>query len=587
MIQAEYLSYRYPRQDTAALQDVCWRVEEGEFVLLAGASGSGKTTLLRSLNGLVPHFHGGTFGGRVLVAGLDTREQSTAQLSRQVGFVAQDPESQTLLDRVTDEIAFGLENLGYDERTIRLRLEEALDLLGIAHLRDRRLQTLSGGERQRVALASALASRPRILALDEPTSQLDPWAAESVIDALRRLVDDLGLTIVLAEQRLERVLGLCSRVTLLGPNGRLERDGSPEAIAPELPWPPPLVRLSLALGWRPVPLTVRQAREQARRHGPVLLAGDPAPSARRPDGPPAVELERIWVRAGQGWALEDVSLAIYPGTVTVLMGRNGAGKTTLLRQINGLQKPDRGRVVVLGRDAARLSRIELARMVGYVPQHPASILFSESVREELLVTVRARGHQDNGVEWTLERLGLAGHAARHPYDLSGGERQRAALAAVLVGGPPILLLDEPTRGLDPERKANLGHLLRELSSEGRAIVVATHDVEFAATWADRIVCLAEGRVVAEGTPAELLAGTLAYSTQINRVFGGSFLTVEDVLVAACQSCRPRETAGTCRQDRPDVERSPRLVASHGSARGGAVPPEASETRADQGVELRR
>lgn len=543
MIQVDQLTYRYPRQFRDALSGVCWQVEEGEFVLLAGASGSGKTTLLRCLNGLVPHFHGGTFGGRVLVADLDTREHSTARLSRAVGFVAQDPEAQTLLDRVADEIAFGLENLGYDERAIRMRVEETLDLLGITSLRDRRLATLSGGERQRVALAAALAARPRILALDEPTSQLDPWAAESILDVLRRLVDDLGLTIVLAEQRLERVLGLCSRVTLLGPDGRLELDGPPEEIASELPWPPPLIRLGLALGWRPVPLTVRQARELVHSRGLVLSPGEPVRSAGRPSGPPSVELERVWVRAGERWALEDVSLAVYPGLVTILMGRNGAGKTTLLRQIVGLQKLDRGRVFVFGRETARLSRAELARAVGYVPQHPASILFSESVREELLVTLRARGHPEGELEWALERLGLAEHAARHPYELSGGERQRAALAAVLVGRPPILLLDEPTRGLDPERKADLGRLLRELAADGHAVVVATHDVEFAAAWADQIALLAEGRVIAEGTPAEVLAGTLAYSTQINRVFGGPFLTVEDVLT---QSCLPHPTSRTSR-----------------------------------------
>lgn len=531
MIRVDQLTYRYPRQSRDALSGVSWQVEEGEFVLLAGASGSGKTTILRCLNGLVPHFHGGFFGGRVLVAELDTREHSTARLSRVVGFVAQDPETQTLLDRVGDEIAFGLENLGYDERAIRVRVEEALDLLGIAGLRDRRLTTLSGGERQRVALAAALAARPRILALDEPTSQLDPWAAESLLDVLRRLVDELGLTIVLAEQRLERVLGLCSRVTLLGPDGRLELDGPSGEIASELPWPPPLIRLGLALGWRPVPLTVRQARELVHNRRLAPSPGDPVRSAGRPAGPPAVELERVWVRAGERWALQDVSLAVYPGLVTILMGRNGAGKTTLLRQIVGLQKLDRGRVFVFGREVARLSRAELARAVGYVPQHPASMLFSESVREELLVTLRARGHPEGELEWVLARLGLAEHVARHPYELSGGERQRAALAAILVGRPPILLLDEPTRGLDPARKADLGRLLRELAADGHAVVVATHDVEFAAVWADRIVLLAEGRVIAEGAPAEVLAGTLAYSTQVNRVFGGPYLTVEDVLAA--------------------------------------------------------
>ncbi len=542
MIQIERLTYRYPPQARDALREIDWTVREGEFVLLAGASGAGKTTLLRSLNGLVPHFHGGHFGGRVLIAGLDTRGLSTARVSRLVGFVAQDPESQTLFDTVADEIAFGLENLGLDERAIRVRLEEVLDLLGIVALRDRRLTTLSGGERQRVALAAALAARPRVLALDEPTSQLDPWAAETFLDSLRRLVDELGLTVVLAEQRLERVLGLCSRVSLLGPDGRLAHDGPPQEVAPRLPWPPPLVRLGLALGWRPVPLTVPQARGAARHQQVALSQAATVRHAQHPSGPPVAELERVSVRLGDRWVLRDVSLAFYPGTVTVLMGRNGAGKTTLLRQIIGLQKPDRGRVLVFGREAARVSRLELARMVGYVPQHPSSILFSDSVREELALTLRARGQRDDGLNRMLARLGLVEHAARHPYDLSGGERQRAALAAVLVGQPPLLLLDEPTRGLDAGWKADLGRLLRDLAREGTSVIVATHDVEFAAAWADRIVLLADGHVIAEGTPAEALAGTLAYSTQINRVFGGPYLTVEDVLAAVGHAPAPPASA---------------------------------------------
>ncbi len=542
MIQIEGLTYRYPRQPRDALREVDWNVREGEFVLLAGSSGAGKTTLLRSLNGLIPHFHGGHFGGRVLIAGLDTRGLSTARLSRLVGFVAQDPETQTLFETVADEIVFGLENLGLGERAIRVRLEEVLDLLGIVALRDRRLGTLSGGERQRVALAAALAARPRILALDEPTSQLDPWAAESFLDSLRRLVDELGVTVVLAEQRLERVLGLCSRLCLLGSDGRLAHDGSPQEVAPSLPWPPPLIRLALNLGWRTVPLTVPQARTAARHQQVALSQTVRVRGAYHASGHPVAELEGVSVRLGDRWVLRDISLAFHSGMVTILMGRNGAGKTTLLRQIVGLQKPDRGRVLVLGREATRLSRGELALMVGYVPQHPSSILFSDSLCAELALTLRARGQGDDGLNRTLARLGLVEHAARHPYDLSGGERQRAALAAVLVGQPPLLLVDEPTRGLDAGWKAELGRLLCDLAKEGTSVIVATHDVEFAAAWGDRIVLLADGRVIAEGTPAEVMAGTLAYSTQINRVFGGPYLTVEDVLAAVGRAPAPPASA---------------------------------------------
>jgi energy-coupling factor transport system ATP-binding protein len=530
VIEVTKLSYRYPRQTYDALRAIDWHVDEGEFVLVCGATGTGKTTLLRCLNGLVPHFHGGLFAGRVVVAGLETCRLTTALLSRVVGYVSQDPETQAVFDRVEDELAFGLENLGLDDRAARVRVEEALDLLGIAQLRRRRLTTLSGGERQRVALAAALAARPRILALDEPTSQLDPWAADAFLETIRRLVDDFGLTVVMAEQRLERVLGLCTRIALLGINRELTHWGSPQEVGPHLPWPPPLVRLGLALAWQPLPLTVQQARAHARAQQLVLIPVDNGRERHRQSlGRASVELDRVDVCFGDEWALRDVSVSFHPGTITVLFGRNGAGKTTLLRLIAGVQKPDRGRVVVFGCETRRMDRRELARSVGYVPQHPSSILFEESLRKEVVATLRGRGQATDDCERVLARLGLLGQTERHPYDLSGGERQRAALGAVLVGKPPVVLLDEPTRGLDAGWKSELGRVLRELAEEGITVVVATHDVEFIAAWADRVVLIASGQVVAEGTPAEVLAGTFVYSTQINRVFGSPYLTVEDVL----------------------------------------------------------
>jgi len=543
MIEVIGLSYRYPRQTRDALRAVNWQLEEGEFALVCGASGTGKTTLLRCLNGLVPHFHGGYFGGRVLVAGLETSTVTTARLSSVVGYVAQDPEVQAVFDQVEDDIAFGLENLGLDERAIRVRVEEALELLGIAALRRRRLTSLSGGERQRVALAAALAARPRVLALDEPTSQLDPWAAESFLETLRRLVEELGVTVVLAEQRLERVLGLCTSVTYLGDSGEVTHFGNPQEVATRLSWPPPLVRLGLALGWSPLPLTVQQARARARVHPIALRACDDTMRHRElSPGRAVVEVDRVDVRLGSEKALEGISIAFHSGTVTVLLGRNGAGKTTLLRLVAGLQRPDRGRVLVCGREISKMTRRELARSVGYVPQHPSSILFSDSVRQELAATLLTRGQDDEDATRFLARLGLGEHAERHPYDLSGGERTRVALAAVLVGKPAVILLDEPTRGLDAGWKSALGGLLREVAHAGTAVVVATHDVEFAAAWADWVVLLGSGSVIAQGTPADVLAGTLAYSTQINRVFGGSYLTVEDVLRASGRESAPRQVA---------------------------------------------
>jgi len=521
------VSYGYPEQAKPALAGVDWRVGEGEFVVVAGASGSGKSTLLRCLNGLVPHFSGGRFGGVALVGGHDTRLDGPRALSRQVGFVFQDPEAQLVTQRVEDELAFGLEQRGIPPVTMRKRVEEALDLLGIAALRDRAIATLSGGERQRVAVAAALTLQPALLALDEPTSQLDPWAAEDVLTALTRLNEDLGLTIVLAEHRLERVIAHADRLrVMLGPEAAL--DGTPRSVLADMDpaMTPPLVRLARRLGWQPLPLTVKEGRAFARR-GP--LPAPPPPDPAPPAGPTAVSLRGVGLGYGRRTVLRDLDLDLRPGELVALMGRNGAGKTTLLRAIMGLHRPDAGRITVLGRDATRLDAAELARDAGYVPQNPTTILFAETVREELAFTLRCHGGHGLDPEALLARLGLAHAAARHPRDLSGGERERAALAAVLVAAPRVLLLDEPTRGMDYRRKRELGAILAELRRDGVAILMATHDVELVATIATRVALLGDGELVADGPPRAVLSGSLTFATQINKLYGDGFLTVDDVV----------------------------------------------------------
>lgn len=527
-VRFDAVTYRYPERAGPALREIDWRVEEGEFVVVTGPSGSGKSTLLRCLNGLVPHFSGGHFGGRVVVAGHDTRRDGPRTLSRHVGFVFQDPEAQLVTNRVEDELAFGMEQRGVLPLTMRKRVEEVLDLLGIAGLRGREIATLSGGERQRVAVAAALSLQPSVLVLDEPTSQLDPWGAEDVLTALTRLNEDLGLTVVLAEHRLERVVAHADRLRYLPPDGGTPFDGDARqvlaAMNPALA--PPLTRLARHRGWQPSPLTIKEGRASLRADSWRPAA--PPPDPPRGSGQPAVAFQDVTVGYGHRTVLGGLTWVARAGELVALMGRNGSGKTTLLRSAIGLHRSSRGVITVCGRNLAHIDTAAIAQDVGYVPQQPGALLFAETLREELAFTLKHHGGRGRDPDEVLAALGLADVAERHPRDLSGGERQRAALAAVLVGAPRVLLLDEPTRGMDAARKAALGNLLRHLCAGGVTVLMATHDVELVAAIATRVVLLGDGEIVADGAPRAVLSGSLTFATQINKLYGDRFLTVEDV-----------------------------------------------------------
>ncbi|MGH2544076.1 MAG: ABC transporter ATP-binding protein, partial [Ardenticatenaceae bacterium] len=396
IVRFEKVSYSYPLRETPALHDFSLEVEAGELLLVVGESGAGKSTFLRAINGLVPHFYGGGFQGRVVVAGLDTREVEPRDLSAHVGFVFQDPEAQFVADTVEDELVFALENFGVPPATMRLRVAEVLDQLDIAALRRRRVSTLSGGEKQRVAIASVLTLHPRILVLDEPTSQLDPAAAEEVLGTLERLNAELGLTIILAEHRLERVIQHVDRVLYLPGSGELPVVGPTRVIMRELPLVPPIVELSHRLGWKPTPLTVNEGREFVRAMRWGEGRGERREGSRRPSHvsehrQPAIELENVSFAYGNMPALEDVSLEVVQGEFVAIMGRNGSGKSTLLKLVVGLLRPDTGQVRIDGQATGRREVQEIARQVGYVPQDPNALLFAETVYEELLVTLRNHG----------------------------------------------------------------------------------------------------------------------------------------------------------------------------------------------------
>ncbi|MFG2221954.1 ABC transporter ATP-binding protein [Streptomyces sp. NPDC048644] len=571
MIRFEQVSVSYDGAAQPALRGIDLTVPEGELCLLVGPSGVGKSTLLNAVCGLVPHFTGGTLSGRVTVAGRDTRTHAPRELADVVGTVGQDPLAHFVTDTVEDELAYGMESLGLAPDVMRRRVEETLDLLGLAGLRDRALPTLSGGQQQRVAIGSVLTAHPRVLVLDEPTSALDPAAAEEVLAVLQRLVHDLGTTVLLAEHRLERVVHYADQVVLLPAPGAPPRQGDPAAIMAGSPVQPPVVALGELAGWSPLPLSVRDARRRAAPlrerlaglapeaapvrigagavPGPVASAPgapepgrsagrwwrrgtaspDTAPAPASGDAHPPAVVSALAVRRGRTEALRAVDLTVRAGETLALMGRNGAGKSTLLTTLVGMHEPSAGGVRVGGVVPHRTAPGALLRHVGLVPQEPRDLLCADTVAAECAAADRDAGAAPGSCRALVARLLPDVQEAVHPRDLSEGQRLALALAVVLTAGPPLLLLDEPTRGLDYAAKARLVDVLRALAAEGHAIVLATHDVELAAELARRVVILADGEIVADGPTDEVVVSSPAFAPQVAKILAPlPWLTVPQV-----------------------------------------------------------
>jgi energy-coupling factor transport system ATP-binding protein len=531
-IRFQDVSVTYPGAAAPALAGVDFTVAEGELLLVVGPTGSGKSTLLGAMNGLVPHFTGGTLSGRVVVADRDTAHHPPRELADVVGMVVQDPMAGFVTDCVEEELAYSMESLGVAPQTMRRRVEETLDLLGLAEVRDRPMRTLSGGQRQRVAIGSVLTAHPSILVLDEPTSALDPGAAEEVLATLQRLVHDLGITVVVAEHRLERVVGYADRVAVLGGPGRPFVVGDPQTIMSRSPIVPPVVSLARTAGWQPVPLTVRQARRRAAPLREQLAARTPAVRPLPVPVRPVAQVRNASLRYGRTIALQGVSLSLQPGTVTALMGRNGAGKSTLLGLLAGALRPAAGTVEVDGADPLQLTGRALVSRVALVPQDAADLLVAETVAAECAIGDRDAAAVPGTTAALLDGLVPGIDRQEHPRDLSEGQRLTLALAVVMAGGPALLLLDEPTRGLDYAAKDALSRMLLDLRAAGTAVVLATHDVELAAEVADRVVVLAEGQVVADGPGGEVLVGSPVFAPQVAKIIGeGGWLTVAQVAQA--------------------------------------------------------
>jgi energy-coupling factor transporter ATP-binding protein EcfA2 len=552
-IQLRNLTYWYPDAGRPALENITWEVKRGEFVLLAGPSGCGKSTLLRACNGLVPEFYGGKIAGDATFRGVPLCDFKERSIARHIGMVFQDPEKQLVMTEVEREIAFGLENLCVPEEEMRRRVAEVMSFFDLTPLRRKRTADLSGGEKQKVAIASVMALQPDVLLLDEPTSQLDPGTAQEILDLIKRLNEELGMTVVLVEQRLDRVLHLADRIVAVH-QGRIDYDGDPAGFAdyaakqrPELL--PPVTRLFVEAGFSHRPLTVKEARQIVSSQYPPALPDTTKQTKKKrsffhsffskSDKQPEPVLLAKNVRfayPGGSETLKGLDLCIYPGRLTAILGANGTGKSTLFRHFAALVKPTEGRVEIDGKNSKHLDPADLAGVIGYLSQNPGDYLFHDTLRQECrfsreLVGLRTEGKEaEQEIAEVLDSLGLLEHIDRNPRDLSGGERQRAALATVLVQKPKLLLLDEPTRGLDAGQKDSLGSWLRAYIGQGGTVVLITHDIEFAAEYSHHVVLIDDGVVAAEGTPQDMLARGMFYAPQVGRVFRGvaeEIVTLED------------------------------------------------------------
>ena len=555
----ERVTITYPDSPRAALTAVDLAVDEGELCLVIGPTGSGKSTLLGAVNGLVPHFTGGTLQGSVRLLGRNTRENRPRDLADIVGVVGQNPIAGFVTDTVEEELAYGMEQLALAPGVMRKRVEETLDLLGLADLRHRPLRDLSGGEQQRVAIGSVLTTHPRVLVLDEPTSALDPTAAEEVLSAITRLVHDLGVTVLLAEHRIERVLQYADQLVHVSSDGRVQ-SGPPAELMATSSIAPPVVELGRLAGWMPLPLSVRDARRRAAPLRARLGGSTAHPRDRRlpgDDGTQVLKATGIIVRYGDVVAVCDVDLTLRAGEVTALMGRNGSGKSSLLWALQGSGPRDRGRVAVVARhnadsDGARQGGLDPAtldpargrRLVGLVPQEPGDLLYLDTVAGECEHADQESDATAGSCARLLERIapGIALH--QHPRDLSEGQRLALVLAIQLSADPAVLLLDEPTRGLDYGAKRRLRDVLHELAGRGRAVLLSTHDVEFVADTAHRVLVMADGEVVADGPTVDVIVSSPAFAPQVAKILSPQpWLTVRDVRTALAAKAT---TSGTQR-----------------------------------------
>lgn len=506
VIMIQDLQYTYSNRSQPTLSDITMTVKQGEFILITGKTGCGKSTLLKTLNGLIPHESGGIMSGRVKISGIDTAYSSIADLSERVGLLFQSADDQIFSTTVSDEVSFILENAGLPTEEITQRVREALLAVGLAGKEQSSVYTLSGGQKQRLALAAVLVAYPRVLALDEPISQVDPCGTKEILDLLKQLNEQMGITIILVEHRLHEVLAYCHRVIVMN-EGKIVWD-SPKQKLLEQPdillqhglRLPQAAALCWALGIHPLEIEIDGAVRAIRRTFPriSLEKSSPTNASTPVYAPELVAVQRVGFRYDgcDEDALNDISFSVSCGEIIAVMGTNGAGKSTLLQLLNGLFLSTCGEITVDGKQMGK----QLA-IVGQVMQNPDLMLFNSTVNAE----IRFAGASASTVSRLIDTLSLNGLEREFPLALSRGQRLRVAIAAVLAAGPKLLLLDEPTTGQDFAHIEKIAAVVRDFADTGGAVVFCTHDVEAAARLASRVIVMSEGKIIRDGAPEQVFA----------------------------------------------------------------------------------
>jgi energy-coupling factor transporter ATP-binding protein EcfA2 len=565
-IEINGLTYYYPKEIKPVLKNIDLKLNKGEILFVVGESGSGKSTLAKCISGAVPNFYGGTIKGSVEVDGEDITQMDHNKRAREITMVFQNPESQLIMNKVHREIAFGLENVGVKDSEMKRRIWEAMQFSNILDIADRDINTLSGGQKQRVAITSAIVYLPNCIILDEPTSQLDPSSAEDVISLIKKINDELGITIIIIEQRIHKCFDIADKILILS-KGEIAFIGSKQELYNEKKlelqeFLPNYLKVSKALEIVNMPCGLRETRSAMEKFtyecNPTILEQDLS------KGKEVIKIKNLCCKYDENLVIQNLNTTIKQGEFIGVMGANGGGKSTFLKSLMGLINYS-GSVKIMKsffdyqddskklaekfiensngeyKEIKKLKIKDIARVIGYISQNPNDYISKETVYDELKFSLDNYNIKDQGViEDTLKALDIYRLKNKNPRDLSGGEIQRVAIASILVLGPKILLLDEPTRGLDSKVKIMLGEILERLNKNGTTIILVTHDVEFASEFCNRFLLMFDGEIVGDGSREEVLGTGIYYTTTINKIFRNkskSIFTLKDFLACKVNSIR--------------------------------------------------